>query len=206
MQFVAANTSGSAPALGQVRALRVGDRADVAAHLLRLDTASRRQRFAGSVGVAFVERYARTVAEPQAHARGLFIDGVLRGLGELRFFGASCAEAEMAFSLEAEWRGRGAGSQLVASLVDAAANRGTERLVLHCQRDNARMLRIARRHGAALMSEGGEVVARLACAPSEASVAREAAEERWWRVAMAARRGVYRLAREAGIDLRHRAA
>ncbi|MBB3999972.1 GNAT family N-acetyltransferase [Aureimonas pseudogalii] len=205
MQFVAAHASGSSPALGLVRALRVGDRADVAAHLLRLDTASRRQRFAGSVGAAFVERYARTVADPNAHARGLFVDGVLRGLGELRFFGPSCVEAEMAFSIEADWRGQGAGSRLFASLVDAAANRGAAHLVLHCQGDNSRMLRIARRHGAALTTEGGEVVARLCCAPSEASAAREAAEERVWRIAMAACRGVYRLAIEAGIDLRHRA-
>ncbi len=195
------------PAQGIVRRLAGADRTLLRDHLLRLDPASRRQRFGGAVGNDRLEVYSGTAIGPDTLVKGLFVDGVLRGLAELRFVDGGRGAAELAFSIERGWQGRGHGTRLVASLLDGARNRGAHRLVLHVGRDNARMRAILRRHGAVLAFEGSEIVAEIRSpAADAASQSRERDEDRASAIERAVRRGLYALASGAGVDLSLRAA
>lgn len=167
-----------------IRRLGAADRELLLAHLLRLDAPSRRSRFAGLVSDEGVARYVGGALTAGDATFGLFADGTLRGVAELRT--ASGDVAEGAFSLEREWQGRGFGHQLFEALLDAARRRGTRRLVLQCLRENAAMQRIARRFAGRLTFENGEVVAVI-----HPPLAAEAA----------ASRALVRLAAETGVTL-----
>lgn len=186
-----------------IRRLRRSDRAEFIAHLLRLDAESRRMRFGSAVNDGFLMRYAQSALGPDGLAKGLFVNRTLRGVAELRAIDTSLPEA--AFSLELSWQGRGYGTRLFSSLVDGARNAALPRFQIQCLRDNVAMQRIARRHCAELRLEDGEVVAELRHPGGDfASLAREAAEERFARSLAAADRGLYRIAAAAGVDLRLR--
>lgn len=152
------------------RRLRKGDRDLLLAHLLRLDAASRRSRFAGLVSDEGVRAYAGEAVQTGDVTIGLFADGALRGVAELRFDGADAAEG--AFSLERDWQGRGFGQRLFGELLDAAGRRGVVRLTLQCLRENAAMQRIARRFQGTLSFEDGEVVAEIRRPEAEAAASR----------------------------------
>ena len=115
-----ANHSARSDETGHIRRLRRSDRADFAAHLLRLDADSRRMRFGSAVNDGFLRRYAETALAPDSIAKGFFVGRTLRGAAELR--GLHAALPEAAFSLERPWQGRGHGTRLFSSLVDAARN------------------------------------------------------------------------------------
>ena len=130
-------------------------------HLLRLDSETRRLRFGTMVNDRFLARYADLAIVSDAHMRGVFVDGILRGVSELRFLTGSHQEAEAAFSIEKAYQGRGLGDLLFAKLVAAARNRGVRRLFLTCLRENGRMQAIAAKHGADLSFHQGDVMAEL---------------------------------------------
>ncbi|WP_062115582.1 GNAT family N-acetyltransferase [Aureimonas sp. AU40] len=186
-----------------IRRLRRSDRADFAAHLLRLDAESRRMRFGSAVGDAVLARYAEGALGDDSVLKGVFMDGTLRGAAELRAIRSPLPEA--AFSLEQPWQGQGHGARLFASLVDTARNSGLRRFTLQCLSGNVAMQKIARRHQAQLHFEDGEVTAELRHPGGDmASLTREAAEERFAQSLAAADRALYRLATEVGVDLRLR--
>ncbi|MCK5931067.1 MAG: GNAT family N-acetyltransferase [Fulvimarina manganoxydans] len=130
-------------------------------HLLRLDKETRRLRFGTMVNDPFLVRYASLALVSDAHVRGVFVEGVLRGVSELRFLTGSHQQAEAAFSIEKAYQGRGLGDLLFAKLVAAARNRGVRRLFLTCLRENGRMQAIAAKHGADLSFHEGDVMAEL---------------------------------------------
>src|SRR5579859_2106727 len=93
---------------GVVRKLWRGDATVYGDHLLRLDPASRRNRFGGAVADAFVHHHAEQAFDTANVIYGFFADGVLRGAAELRPFGFGQAEA--AFSIEKPWQSHGVGT------------------------------------------------------------------------------------------------
>ncbi len=197
--------SGPSDAAVHIRRLRRSDRAEFLAHLLRLDGESRRMRFGSAVNDGFLTRYAQSTLGPGGMAKGLFIDRTLRGVAELREIGSPMPEA--AFSLEPLWQGQGYGTRLFSSLVDGARNAALPHFKIQCLRDNVAMQRIARRHEAELQFAEGEVVAELRHPGGDfASLLREASEEHFARSLAAADRALYRIAAEAGVDLRLRRA
>src|SRR5256885_7566372 len=56
-------------------------------HLLRLETESRRNRFGGAVSDQFIENYTELSVGLNAVMHGFFVEGVLRGVAELRPLG-----------------------------------------------------------------------------------------------------------------------
>src|SRR5207249_7633104 len=56
-------------------------------HLLRLDKESRRNRFGGAVSDEFIHKYIALPIGLDAVIHGYFVDGVLRGVAELRPLG-----------------------------------------------------------------------------------------------------------------------
>ncbi|KQT65797.1 MULTISPECIES: GNAT family N-acetyltransferase [unclassified Aureimonas] len=171
-------TRGSAGETIVLRSLRSDETALFTEHLARLDPETRRLRFGNPVNDTFLSRYADLALSSDAVIKGCFVDGVLRGVGELRFLSGDRADAEGAFCLERPFQGRGLGDRLFERLVTAARNRGVHRLFLTCLRENRRMQRIADHHGAELSFTGSDVIAEIRRPYADAgSVAREWRDE-----------------------------
>ena len=109
------------PRGGLIRKLWIGEAQLYREHLLRLDAASRRSRFAGTVSDEFVRAYADLSFGIDAVIHGFFVDGTLRGAAELRPLGTPpTREAEAAFSIEKPWQSHGVGSALLEHTLLAA--------------------------------------------------------------------------------------
>lgn len=149
-------------------------------HLLRLDTDSRRLRFAHAVSDSFIEDYAGRMSEYGSVVYGHVVEGKVRGAAELRRLGDGWGEeAEAAFSVEKTYQDNGVGSDLMGRIVRAARNRRIRRLYMSCLAENAKMQVIARKHEAALRFEYGEVIGEIMPEhPDYFSMVAEAAEDR----------------------------
>lgn len=140
------------------RKLWAADTAALKAHLLRLDQESRRMRFGTPVTDYFIEQYAENALGNHSIAHGYFVDGVLRGVAELRGFrGVAGGEAEAAFSVENDFQNKGIGTELFSRTVLAAQNRGISALFVNFLSQNARMQAIAKKFDAVVTydSDGG---------------------------------------------------
>jgi len=144
-------------------------------HLLRLDQESRRNRFGGAVSDEFIVNYTELSLGLDAVMHGFFVDGVLRGVAELRPLGEEFArEAEAAFSIEKPWQYHGVGSALLERTLLAARNRGIKLLHMACLANNQRMVELARKFDAELTFDFGSVVGEVeAPYPTPISVWRE---------------------------------
>lgn len=151
-------TNATADAQISFRKLWAADTAALKAHLLRLDPESRRMRFGTPVTDYFVEHYAQNALGNHSIAHGYFVDGVLRGVAELRGFrGVAGGEAEAAFSVEQKFQNKGVGTELFSRTVLAARNRGISKLFVNFLSQNARMQAIAKKFDAVVTydSDGG---------------------------------------------------
>jgi RimJ/RimL family protein N-acetyltransferase len=153
-----------------IRRLWAADRGRFAAHLLRLDRASRRQRFTGGVSDSLVLCYAKGSFGPGDVVYGAFLAGELRGAAELRpdaatvgrgYFGSALVRAETALSVEEPFRRRGFGTALLGRVVGAAGMRGLDVIEFTCDADNKAMQRLAEKFAAELTVHGDQVAGRL---------------------------------------------
>jgi RimJ/RimL family protein N-acetyltransferase len=147
-----------------IRALHPAANGDLEAHLLRLDATSRRARFGADVSDAFLLAHARSIGEqPGAQVFAALIEGRIRAAVEMRPLGSEwCREAELAFSVETAWQGRGIGTALMAAAVRAARERDIAHLYLCCHAENRRNLRIVERLAAKVQFEDCECFADIA--------------------------------------------
>ena len=155
--------------LGVIRRLLPSESGQLLRHLLRLDADSRHDRFGMGVSDAFLEQYAARSGSLDDLIYGFFVDGELRGAGELRGLGPSghdhwrdrWSAAEAAFSVERPWRGLGVGAQLMGRIVRAARNRRAATLYMSCLSRNRAMQALARKFSADLTFEAGETTTTL---------------------------------------------
>jgi GNAT superfamily N-acetyltransferase len=144
---------------GSIRKLWMGETDLYRDHLLRLDTTSRHSRFGGAVDDDAIRRHVDTTDRTGVVLYGFFVDGVLRGVAELRLLGAPLSDAaETAFSIETPWQSHGVGSALLERCLLTARNRGVKRLHMICLSDNRRMQQLARKFEAELSFDFGSVV------------------------------------------------
>jgi GNAT superfamily N-acetyltransferase len=170
-----------------IRRLWTADMAAFRAHLLRLDPESRRDRFSGAVSDDFLVGYAENCFGAGDLVFGAFVDGQLRGAGELRSENAIWTEsapfskrvlAEAAFSVEEPYRRCGIGEQLFARIVRAATNHGVETIEIMCQADNHPMRKLAAKFSTELRFEAHQINGRLiARRPTPFSLIREASQD-----------------------------
>lgn len=147
---------------GTFRKLWVGENAALQAHLLRLDPESRRMRFGSPVTDYFIEHYAQNALGNHSVVHGYFVDGILRGVAELRGFrGLDAGEAEAAFSVEKDFQNGGIGTELFGRTVLAAQNRGIGKLFVNFLSQNQRMQAIARKFEAVLTFDSDEVTGKI---------------------------------------------
>jgi GNAT superfamily N-acetyltransferase len=161
---------------GVIRKLWIHEADQYRDHLLRLDSASRRNRFGGSVSDDRIREHVNGSILLDAVIHGCFIDGVLRGAAELRPIGtAFSGKAEAAFSVETPWQSHGVGSELLSRTLLAARNRGIKFLQMNCLADNRRMQQLARKFDADLHFDFGSIVGEVTSPrPTALSVMREA--------------------------------
>lgn len=169
-----------------VRRLRPRNRARVREHLVALDDVDRALRFGRVVGDEQIGAYVEQLDFDRDHLFGIFNRRLrLVAFAHLAFAptadGAEPA-AEFGVSVLPRWRGRGLGARLFDHAVMHARNHGARTLLLHVAAENAAMLAIVRRAGAAEHLDGGEVTAELPLADDtlasqiEALVGHRAAE------------------------------
>jgi RimJ/RimL family protein N-acetyltransferase len=149
-------------------------------HLLRLDKANRRMRFAHSVSDAFIEDYAARMCEMSSIVYGYFENDEVRGAAELRKLSDVWGqEAEAAFSVEGTHQDLGIGTELMGRVIRSARNRSVRRLYMSCLPENRRMQAIARKYEASLLLEPGEVMGEIVPVESNYfSVLAEAMDDR----------------------------
>jgi GNAT superfamily N-acetyltransferase len=145
-----------------VRRLWPSDRQAVLDYFGRLDTETRANRFMGHVSEAGIRAYAEQAVTARGVMYGVFLDGTLRGLAELRPNSAGRSsyflgpQAEAAFAVEREFRRRGLGALLFSRITQAARHRGVSDLHVRCFARNGPMIRLAARQGAAFSRDGME--------------------------------------------------
>ena len=150
------------PEGGVIRKLWIGEADKYRDHLLRLDAASRHNRFGGGVSDDFVSNFVDLSISLEAVVHGFFLDGVMRGAAELRQLGVRFPrQAEAAISVEKPWQSHGVGSALLRRTLLAARNRGFRLLHMACLADNRRMQQLARKFDAELSFDFGSVVGEV---------------------------------------------
>ena len=152
------DTTRSALAKGNVRTLRQQEELPLLRdHLLRLDRASRHDRFHGFMDDGVSERYAGKCADDGTGIIGYFENGVVRGAAELHPPDQSPdSQAEIAFSVETCVRRQGVGSILFRTLIAEARSKGYQSLRITTGAQNQAMRALANKFGAHLTFRHGE--------------------------------------------------
>lgn len=173
--------------LVEIRRLWPADMPAFRDHMLRLDARSRHERFGGGMSDEFIAHYAESCFGQGDLVFGAFVEGVMRGAGELRSSEAIWSEqapfqrhihAEAAFSVEEGYRRRGIGEQLFRRIEGAASNHGVETIEIVCMPDNVSMLRLAGKFKAQFSFEENQITGRLtARRPTPFSLMREVSRD-----------------------------
>jgi GNAT superfamily N-acetyltransferase len=137
-------------------------------HLLRLDRASRHDRFHGFMDDSFIERYAEKCANDGTIIIAYLQDGAVRGAAELHPPEQSPdSQPEIAFSVEASVRRRGVGSTLFRHLIAEAQAKGYRSLRITTGAQNEAMRALAHKFGAHLTFRHGESSGSIDLAPQK---------------------------------------
>lgn len=143
---------------GAVRVLNTSELPLLRNHLLRLDLASRRDRFNGVVDDDFLIRYASGCADEGVIVIGYIEGGEVRAAAELHEPKRTAdTMPEIAFSVEQHLRRKGVGSVLFKALVAEAKRNGYARLRVTTGAQNDAMRALARKFGTSLNFHHGEL-------------------------------------------------
>ncbi len=139
-------------------------------HLLRLDRASRHDRFHGFMDDSFIEHYAEKCANDGTVVIAFFENGVVRGAAELHPPEQSPDSLpEIAFSVETSVRRRGVGSILFRKLIAEARAKGYTSLRITTGAQNEAMRALASKFGAHLTFRQGESTGTIDLAGQDAA-------------------------------------
>ncbi len=143
---------------GAVRVLKPGELPLLRDHLLRLDPASRRDRFNGVVDDEFIKKYAAGCFGEGVIVIGYIENGEVGGAAELHEPQRTAdLTPEIAFSVEQHLRRRGVGSVLFKALLAEAKRNGFQRLRVTTGAQNDAMRALARKFGTKLNFRHGEL-------------------------------------------------
>lgn len=163
--------SSAPPRDGVIRQLRPSDLPHFRDHLLRLDAASRRDRFNGVTDDEFVALYAERCFHEGTTVIGYVEGREVHGAAELHER-ADLPEptGEIAFSVEAHLQHRGIGSRLFQRIIGHALAMGYTKLRVTTHPQNQAMKALARKFGARLTFEDGETVGMIDLADIHMSI------------------------------------
>lgn len=165
----------SIPLLNQLRA---EDRPAILAHLLRLDTEDRTQRFGQPVADEIVQRYVERLDFARDAHFGIFYrddDGELSLIGHTHLgIDARGVCGEIGVSVERPYQRRGLATRMLTRAIVHARNVRVREVVMYFLPYNTGLMELARSLGMSLSLGSGEGMARLAnLSASPASVASE---------------------------------
>lgn len=143
-----------------LRPLTAIDRDSLADHLRRLSPDDRRTRFFHQMNDEAIQRYCEGLDWQAAFHVGAFVSDTLRGVGELVPEGDEGA-AEIAVTVEQNWRHAALGRILVAALLVVAEERGLKSAKLLFLRENAAMRKLVSDIGARLTAASGVTEAQV---------------------------------------------
>jgi GNAT superfamily N-acetyltransferase len=146
-----------------VRALTPSELPNYVEHLLRLDSADRRMRFGFPIGDTGMRALVQRIDLRTGHILALFDD--IDVVAAAHIGRASDDVAELALSVDREWRGRGVGSELFARAVLWARNRGIRQAIVYCLSENQAMRHIVRKAGGQMTVAAGEIEGQLELLP-----------------------------------------
>ena len=118
----AGRVPGTARGGPSLRRLWPSDGPAVQAFFLRLDPDTRASRFMAAMNDRTIATYAAQAMTAPGLVLGVFVDGTLRALGELRPYGLGRADTrtgEVALTVERGFRRSGLGSRLLRRLAEA---------------------------------------------------------------------------------------
>lgn len=160
-----------------VQRLDARARSALCEHLLKLSTDDRRLRFGSSLSAAGIEAYVDRIdferdAVFAVHDMSVILVGAVH-------LALPDDHAELGLSVLSGHRGRGVGSALFERAAAHARNRSVPRLYMHCLRENAAIVHIARKFGMHIVAEAGEADAHLELPPASlGSIAGEVVTDR----------------------------
>jgi len=144
----------------QLRRILPWESEQVVAHLMRLDEHDRHLRFCCEATEAQIRRHVAQIDWTRDSLYGFDADGAIRGLVEfMPDNGSPPRGAEVAFSVEAEWRRQGFASRLMELALAVALLRGMRKVHLVALYENMPMRQIAQRYGFRVKVIDGEVFA-----------------------------------------------
>jgi GNAT superfamily N-acetyltransferase len=149
-----------------VSELAAAQRPALERHFVALDAEDRRLRFGIALGDSALRAYVQRI-DFEHSAVFAVLDDELELLG-VAHLARDTASAELGVSVLAPERGRGIGAALLARAHTRARNWGVRTLFMHCLRENAAMMHLARKQGMNLAVEAGEADARLVLPPADA--------------------------------------
>lgn len=150
-----------------IRTLGERHRRRIEHHLLQLSAEDRRLRFGAITSDDQIHRYAQSLDFQRDEVFGIFNRRLqLVAMAHLAYAAAPQRKDHPAFvefgvSVLKLGRGRGYGDRLFRHAILHARNRHTETLFIHALTENAAMLKIAMRNGAALEYSGPDAMAWL---------------------------------------------
>lgn len=134
-------------------------------HFLGLEAEDLRLRFAHAIGEATLLRYIDAIDFGRDAVFGVF-DGELELVG-VAHLALSGAEAEFGVSVSPGHRGKGVGTALYRRAYEHCRNHGIRTLFVHCLKENAPMMRIARKAGMQIVLDAVEAEAHLRVPPGD---------------------------------------
>jgi hypothetical protein len=159
-------------ATSPIRILRHDELPLLRDHLLRLDPQSRRDRFHGAADDRFIDNYIARCFGPKTITIAYVENDEVHGVAELHEPASDDDLPELAFSVEQSFRRRGVGSILFKTLLDEAHRAGYRRLRVTTGAQNGAMRTLARKFGAHLVFDHGELAGTIdLTAPSIATPA-----------------------------------
>jgi len=151
-----------APPMSVFRKLFATEADKYKAHLLRLDRDDRYMRFASYASDDRISRFVDAIDWGDTVVIGFFDCGELFGAAEARIAGVNGSRrAELAFSIEKRFQGRGVGGALMRRALTVVRNRGVRVADIMCLLENCRMRRLGSHYANATAIDSGEVEMRI---------------------------------------------
>jgi GNAT superfamily N-acetyltransferase len=150
-----------------IRELTRPERAAYEAHLLALESEDRRLRFGTPIGDSVVHAYVERIDFDRDALFGVMSDDLT--LVAAAHLARGEDHAELGVSVLPAHRGRGYGGALLERAALRARNWRRPKLFMHCLKENATMMHLARKQGMHIVAEAGEADAWLKLAKPDAA-------------------------------------
>lgn len=132
-------------------------REEVRGHFLRLDQDSRYSRFCFSISDSSLNNYVDKINFNKDGIFAVFNSNLeIIGIGECVLNSKNKNVAEVGFSIEKSYQGKGLGNKLMKRVIQFAHSHQVDVLEMFCLSTNAKSMHLAKKHGLKIKQEYGE--------------------------------------------------